>query len=233
MRTQTEQIRADLMSIATSHGDHSAHEGKNMNVTIMAPAPGAEHLSCMLDDGALVLAAQAGDQSAFSELWNRHSGMILRKLMRITNTREDAEDALQETFLKAFVHLGNFEARAKFSTWLTRIAINSGLMMLRRQRSRPTISIDSQLEGEAWKHWDVEDRTLDIEGSVIRTEYGAIIASAVSRLGPKLSIVTRHHLLNDCSVAETAASHGLTVGATKTRLLRARKALRSSLARHK
>ena len=203
----------------------------NIKITVSDRVP--DHMAEMLGDEVLVLAAQAGDESAFSELWIRHSEMILRVLMRVTRNREDAEDAMQEAFLKAFAHLGKFEARAKFSTWLTRIAINSGLMILRRQRSRPTISIDSQFDGENWKQWDMEDQNLDIENSYMWTECGAFIASAATRLEPALSAVLRHHLLNDCSVAETAKSHGLTVAATKSRLLRARKALRESLVRHR
>lgn len=210
-----------------------------MNVNTMVGDRGTGQLSKMLgvskmlsDDG-LVIAAQSGDEDAFSELWIRHSNMILRVLMRVTGNREDAEDALQDTFLKAFIHLGEFEARAKFSTWLTRIAVNCGLTILRRQRSRPTVSIDSQFDGETWKRWDVEDRSLDIESSYMKTECGAFIDSAVTRLGPTLSVVIQHQLLNDCSVAETAENHGLTVGATKSRLVRARNALRESLAWYK
>jgi RNA polymerase sigma-70 factor (ECF subfamily) len=200
-----------------------------MNIEIT----GSDRISKMLGDEVLVLAAQAGDETAFSELWIRHSQMVLRVLMRVTRNREDAEDAMQEAFLNAFAHLSKFEARAKFATWLTRIAINSGLMILRRHRSRPTISIDSQFDGENWKQWDMEDQNLDIEYSYMRTECSAFVASAVTRLQPALSVVFRHHLLNDCSVAETAKSQGLTVAATKSRLLRARRLLRESLARHR
>jgi RNA polymerase sigma factor (sigma-70 family) len=200
-----------------------------MDVNTMVRDPGTEHLPQVLGDDALVLAAQAGDEGAFRELWIRHSQMIFRVLMRVTRNREDSEDALQETFLKAFAHLGNFEARAKFSTWLTRIAVNSGLMILRRRRSRPTTTTDSQFDGETWKQWDVDDQRLDIEGSYLKTECDAFIESAVTRLRPTLSVVIRHQLLNDCSIAETAESYGLTVGATKSRLARARKALRESL----
>ena len=201
-----------------------------MNFNTMERNHGAEHLPQALGDDALVLAAQTGDEGAFTELWIRHSEMVLRVLMRVTKNREDAEDALQEAFLKAFAHLGTFESRAKFSTWLIRIAVNSGLMILRRQRSRPTVSIDSQFDGETWKQWDVEDRTLDIEGSYLRAERAGFIESAMNRLRPSLSDVIRHQLLNGCSVAETAERQGLTVGATKSRLVRARNALRESLA---
>jgi RNA polymerase sigma factor (sigma-70 family) len=200
-----------------------------MNVNTVVRDRRTEHLPQMPGDDALVLAAQAGDERAFGELWIRHSEMIFRVLMRVTRNREDAEDALQETFLKAFAHLGKFEARAKFSTWLTRIAVNSGLMILRRRRNRPTTTIDSQFDGETWKQRDVEDERFDIEESYLRTECRAFIESAaVTRLGPTLSVVIRHQLLHDCSVAETAQSHGLTLGATKSRLARARRALRDS-----
>lgn len=200
-----------------------------MNVNTMVRDRRTEHLPQVLGDDALVLAAQAGDGGAFSELWSRHSEMILRVLMGITRNREDAEDALQDTFLRAFAHLSKFEARAKFSTWLTRIAVNSGLMILRRRRNRHTISIDSQLAGQTWKHCDVEDQRMDTEGSYMRTECGASIEFAVTRLRPTLSVIIQHQLLHDCSVAETAKSHGLTLGATKSRLARARRALRESL----
>jgi RNA polymerase sigma factor (sigma-70 family) len=201
-----------------------------MNSDTMVRDCGTGQQSRVVGDDVLVLAAQAGDESAFSELWSRHSAIILRVLMRITRNREDAEDALQDTFLRAFAHLNKFEARAKFSTWLTRIAVNSGLMVLRRRRNRPTVSIDSQFTGETWKPCDVVDHRMDTERSYIRIECGASIESAVTRLRPTLSRIIQHQLLHDCSMAETAQSHGLTLGATKSRLARARRALRDSLA---
>lgn len=204
-----------------------------MNPNTLVQVHGSEHLSSLLRDDALVLAAQAGDEHAFAELWSRHSAMTLRVLLRVTKNREDAEDALQETFLKAFAHLGRFEARAKFSTWLTRIALNSGLMILRRRRSRPTLSMDTQLEGGGWQQWDFEDGSLNAEGSYMKAERAAVVASALKRLRPTLANVTQHQLNNHCSVAETAEYLGLSVPATKSRLLRARIAMRESLAWYK
>jgi RNA polymerase sigma-70 factor (ECF subfamily) len=201
-----------------------------MIVDTMVRNGGTEQSPQVLGDDVLVLAAQAGDESAFSELWSRHSRMILRVLLRITRNREDAEDALQDAFLRAFTHLSKFEARAKFSTWLTRIAVNSGLMILRRRRNRNAISIDSQFAGEARKPCDLADQRMDTEASFIRTERKASIVSALTRLRPTLSVIIEHQLLHNCSVAETARSHGLTVGATKSRMMRARRALRESLA---
>jgi RNA polymerase sigma factor (sigma-70 family) len=201
-----------------------------MKVDTMVRNCGTEQSPQVLGDDVLVLAAQAGDEGAFSELWRRHSPMILRVLLKITRNREDAEDALQDTFLSAFAHLSKFEARAKFSTWLARIAFNSGLMILRRRRNRNAISIDSQFAGETRKPCDLADQRMDTENSFIRTECGASIESALTLLRPTLSVIIQHQLLHDCSVAETARSHGLTLGATKSRLMRARRALRESLA---
>src|ERR1700744_4055518 len=105
----------------------------------------------------VVMAAQAGDEQAFGELWIRYSGMVFRQVMRILKNREDAEDVMQETFLRAFVHMDKFEARSQFSTWLTRIAVNGALMILRKERGRPTTSIDSRFEAGVWSQLEVED----------------------------------------------------------------------------
>src|SRR5271154_4050653 len=91
------------------------------------------------NDEFLVKAARSGEDWAFSELWLRHSKKIFNTMYRVTRNRQDAEDALQDAFLKAFLHLNNFDGRSSFSTWLTRIAINSALMILRRKRAHPEI----------------------------------------------------------------------------------------------
>src|SRR3984885_1047997 len=88
-------------------------------------------------DERLVAVAKSGDRSAFAELWKRHSRTAFGKVYQITKNRADAEDVIQDAWIKAFIHLNAFDGRAKFSTWLTRIAINSALMALRKRRSRP------------------------------------------------------------------------------------------------
>src|ERR1700735_1497871 len=91
----------------------------------------------------LVAAAKDGDHQAYAELCRRHSKQIFRRVLRITSDFADAEDTLQETLLKAYVHIGRFEGRSAFSSWLTRIAINSALMSLRKRRFRPAYSFES------------------------------------------------------------------------------------------
>src|ERR1700727_1987581 len=94
-------------------------------------------------DMYLVAPAKDGDHQAYAELWRRHSKQILRTVLRITRDVADAEDTLLETFLKAYIHIGGFEGRSAFSSWLTRIAINSALMLLRKKRSQPVYSFES------------------------------------------------------------------------------------------
>src|SRR5882724_10056900 len=88
-------------------------------------------------DEDLVAAAKLRDHPAFAELWTRHSNTAFKMAYRITGNRDDAEDAIQDAWMKAYMHLNTFDGRAKFSTWLTRIAMNSALMILRRRRARP------------------------------------------------------------------------------------------------
>ena len=97
-------------------------------------------------DMYLVVAAKNGDRQAYAELCRRHSQQVFRKVLRITGNIADAEDTLQEALLNAYVHIRGFEGRSAFSSWLTRIAINSALMLLRRKRSQPVYSFESDPE---------------------------------------------------------------------------------------
>jgi RNA polymerase sigma factor (sigma-70 family) len=93
------------------------------------------------NEESLVLAAKSGDSQAFVELSTPHTAKLLTRVNQITRNREDAEDVVQEAILRAFLHLDKFEGRSAFATWLTRIAINSALMRLRRKRAE-MISLD-------------------------------------------------------------------------------------------
>src|SRR5580692_11968840 len=96
----------------------------------------------------LVAAARAGSSAAFAELREMYARRVYRKLLTMTKNREDAEDALQDTFLRAYMALHTFEERSSFYTWVTRIAINSALMILRRRRIRSEVSFDNPGESE-------------------------------------------------------------------------------------
>ena len=103
-------------------------------------------------DEALVAAAKLGDHPAFVELWRRHWNRVFKAAYGITGKREDAEDAIQDAWMKAYLHLNTFDGRAKFSTWLTRIAMNSSLMILRKRRSHPGSSMEIT-NGDSWQLW--------------------------------------------------------------------------------
>jgi RNA polymerase sigma-70 factor, ECF subfamily len=179
-------------------------------------------------DEVLVAAARLGDRPAFAELWVRHSNTAFKVAYRITRNRDDAEDVIQEAWMKAYVHLKTFDSRAKFSTWLTRIAINSALMTLRRKRAHPETSMEVT-DGNTWQQWEVADQTKDVEELYATHEGVERLRRAICRLQPNLRNVVEIQQSTGCSVKEIADFEGISVAATKSRLLRARTVLRRIL----
>jgi RNA polymerase sigma-70 factor, ECF subfamily len=179
-------------------------------------------------DEALVAAAKLGDHPAFLELWRRHSNRVFKTAYGITGKREDAEDVMQDAWIKAYLHLNTFDGRAKFSTWLTRIAMNSSLMILRRKHSHPETSMEIT-DGDTWHHWDIADQAKNVEELYARRENVERLRRAICCLRPTLRIVVEIRQSDDRSVQEIAELAGLSVGATKSRLVRARKILRKAL----
>jgi len=177
----------------------------------------------------LVTAAREGDHSAFSELWNRHSKRAFRTIYRITRNQQDAEDALQDAFLKAFVHLNNFDGRSTFSTWLTRIAINTALMILRKNRAHPETSMEWTTDGDNWQQWETADTRANIEEHYAQKEAERHLDRAIHRLQPSLRSIIQIQQSCCSSVKEIAEVAGISVAATKSRLLRAKIVLRRSL----
>src|ERR1700678_2897141 len=127
----------------------------------------------------LVAAAKDGDHQAYAELCCRHSNQILRKILRITRDVADAEDTLQETLLKAYVHIGRFEGRSAFSTWLTQIAINSALMLLRKRRSQPMHSFETNPQAECFKFPEPMETSHNPEESCIQNALENELAKAI------------------------------------------------------
>jgi RNA polymerase sigma factor (sigma-70 family) len=181
------------------------------------------------DDAALVQAARSGEHHAFVELFNRHSPKVLRITYRVTKNQQDAEDALQDAFLNAYVHIAKYDGRAQFSSWLVRIAINSSLIILRRRRIRPEASIDSVPYKEGAQSWDVIDYTADIEMQYLNRESVLLLRQAINRLRPSLRDIVEIQQSHDMSIKETAEVANLSIPATKSRLLRARQALRRTM----
>ena len=178
----------------------------------------------------LVSMAKSGDVNAFVELIKRHADTVFLSTYRITGNRQDAEDALQESFLRAFIHMNKFQERSSFSTWLTRIAINSALMILRKKRSSSEISID-RTDGSAgdFETWEPRSPWEDPESRYVRRERHELLRQAIQQLPPVFRDVIELLQAKECSNREIAQSLGISVPAVKSRLARARKALRTSL----
>jgi RNA polymerase sigma-70 factor (ECF subfamily) len=172
-------------------------------------------------DEALVISAKAGMHLAYAELCRRHSTSIFRTIFRITRSEEDAEDGLQESLLKAFIHLKKFDGRSKFSTWLTRIAINSALMIVRKKRAHP----ESPFDGDMLSGLLISDPASDPERHFLERERNLQLRKAVRRLPPLLREATEIRYSEEVSVSEVAARTQASLFATKSRLLRARKSL--------
>jgi RNA polymerase sigma factor (sigma-70 family) len=140
----------------------------------------------LASDEALVISAKAGMHLAYAELCRRHSTSIFRTIHRITRSEEDAEDGLQESLLKAFIHLNKFDGRSKFSTWLTRIAINSALMIVRKKRAHP----ESPFDGDMLSGLLISDPASDPERHFLERERNLQPRKAVRRLPPLLREAT-------------------------------------------
>jgi RNA polymerase sigma-70 factor, ECF subfamily len=181
------------------------------------------------DESALVAAAKAGEVSAFETLVGRYERKIFRLTQNITQNREDAEDAMQEAFLKAYEHLQNFEGNSRFYTWLVRIAVNQALMKLRKRRPN-VVSLDEEVDtGEDMVPREVEDWGPSPADRYAQTQLSEILGKAIGELDPPFRIVFQLRDIEELSTEETAEALGLSVPAVKSRLLRARLKLRQSL----
>lgn len=154
---------------------------------------------------------------------------IFRTAYRITRNREDAEDAMQDACLQAIAHFPDFDGRSKFSTWLTRIAINSSLMILRKHRNAKTSSLNDSGDLEASMEIpEVRNPAPDAEERYLQKERATALHNEIEALRPSLKGVIELAQLSECSLRETADSLGLSIGAVKTRLFHARRILRNS-----
>src|ERR1700724_1789376 len=183
------------------------------------------------DEPVLVAAAQAGDISAFETLVSRYERKIFRLAQNITQNREDAEDVMEEAFLKAYEHLSGFQGNSRFYTWLVRIAVNQALMKLRKRRPNQ-VSIDEEVNtGEDLIPREIEDWGPSPEDRYKQTEMSDILSSTIADLDPPFRIVFQLRDIEELSTEETAEALGLSVPAVKSRLLRARLQLREKLTR--
>jgi RNA polymerase sigma-70 factor (ECF subfamily) len=155
------------------------------------------------NEASLLATAKSGETAALDTLYRAHAEKLFRTVHRITRNREDAEDAVQDSFLRAFLHLKSFDGRSTFSTWLTRIGINSALMILRKKRNSREISMHGAGEDETL--WEVPDSAPNPEIECAERERERFLRDAIAGLGPRLRRTLEFHTLQDHSLRETAA----------------------------
>jgi RNA polymerase sigma-70 factor (ECF subfamily) len=184
------------------------------------------------DESALVAKARAGDAQAFTDLVNQYERKIYRLAKHITQNDEDAEDVLQDTFMKAYEHLETFHGNSKFYTWIVRIAVNESLMKLRKRKSDRTVPLDEPVDtGEEMVTREIAVWDDNPEQRYSQEEMHQILNSAIESLKPDFRTVFILRDIEELSTEETAESLGISIPAVKSRLLRARLALREKLTR--
>jgi RNA polymerase sigma-70 factor (ECF subfamily) len=188
--------------------------------------PDASGYASAQGDQHLVLAARSGCGIAFNELWNLYSRRVYKTVFKITRNAQDAEDATQDSFLRAFLAFESFEGRASFYSWLTQIAINSALGILRKRRSRSEISLNPE------RQWDEEspavefrDSAPDPEQTCSKYQRRTKLMQAIRRLPENLRVAIEVYITEDCSVQEVAEKINISEAAVKSRLYRARRRL--------
>jgi RNA polymerase sigma-70 factor (ECF subfamily) len=180
-------------------------------------------------DGALVAATRRGDTQAFEELVLRHKQRVLAVAQRITNNREDAEDVVQESFHKAFLHLNTFQERSRFCTWLTRIAMNEAFMLLRRRRGVVEVLPENLDDGVNSSSEAFVDQGPNPEESCSQRERRQLLIEAINRLGPTIRTAILLRDIEERSVKETARILGTSITAVKARVFQGRRKLRRTL----
>ena len=187
------------------------------------------------DDLALVHAIRGGDVAAFEQLVKRYDSKLLRIARNVTHNSEDAEEAVQEAFLKVYQKLDQFQGHAKFSTWLIRITLNESLMKLRKQRATLKQLVDNDVDADSdseRRQFDVADWVPNPEMLYRASEFREILITSLQRLSPALKVVFVLRDIEEHSLRETSEILNLTETAVKTRLSRARLQLREDLSKY-
>jgi len=207
-----------------------------MQVELMSAIDEANATSSLADrlvadeDALLVAAAKARDTRAFELLVERHERKIFSMAQRITRNREDAEDVVQQSFQKAFMHLEKFAGKCLFYTWLTRIAINEALMLLRRKRRSHEVPFEeSSTKTESALPLNFLDSAPNPEDRCLDREQEQILSAALNELRPGVRKAIELRELGGLSTGETALVMGLSVAAVKARVFHGRRKLRETL----
>jgi len=194
----------------------------------------ADELDARRED-PLVRAVQAGVPEAFAQLYETYSPRLYRTIAKITKNPEDAQDALQETFLRAHLRVHAFEGRSSIYSWLSRIAINCALMILRKRRTRAEVLFDPQPDHRRCDatFFEVRDCAPNPEEAYDLRQRQTKTLRAIRRLDPKLQGALRMQMRHEWSVKEISQALNISVAAAKSRLYRARQQLSRSNADRK
>ena len=182
------------------------------------------------EEYAFLAAARRGDSAAFETLCKQSAKTVFHIARRMLRSKEDAEDVVQESFQLAFIHLKSFKGDSRFSTWLSRIAINAALMKMRKKHRLWDVSLDESTETEQpSSRLDVEDQGLNPEQFYAQKERQRILSEAMNELAPGMRKAIELRELDERSTEETARIMGISVGAVKARVFHGRRKLRERL----
>jgi RNA polymerase sigma-70 factor (ECF subfamily) len=185
------------------------------------------------EECGFLAAAKRGDSAAFEILCKQSASTVFHIARRMMRSKEDAEDVVQESFQLAFVHLKSFKGGSRFSTWLSRIAINASLMKLRRKKHSRNVSLDESAETEEPSFsQDVEDQGPNPEELYAHKERQRILFEALNELTPGMRKAIELRELGERSTRETAQIMGISPSAVKARVFHGRKILRERLKDH-
>jgi RNA polymerase sigma-70 factor (ECF subfamily) len=182
------------------------------------------------EEYAFLAAAKRGDSAAFEILCKQSANTVFRVARQMMRNNEDAEDVVQESFQQAFIHLKSFNGDSRFSTWLSRIAINAALMKLRKKHRKWDVSLDESAEtDESSSRLDVEDQGLNPEQLYAQKERQRILSEAMNELTPGMRKAIELRELGERSTEETARIMGISAAAVKARVFHGRRKLRERL----
>jgi RNA polymerase sigma factor (sigma-70 family) len=206
-------------------------ENLQTGITLESGLGQSVHSLTAASDALLVTWAKNGEHLAYVELCRRHREMVFRVALKITRNRGDAEDVLQDSWMRALTHIGSFDGRSTFSTWVTRIAINSALMILRKRRTRREFSLDDPIDPGDCRVTEILEPSRNPEERCLETERIRLVRQAIKRLPSKLRTAIEICQAQDGSLSDLAMLAGVSLPTMKSRLLRAKLKLREPLSR--
>jgi RNA polymerase sigma factor (sigma-70 family) len=206
-------------------------ENSQTGITLESGLGQSVHSLTAASDALLVTWAKNGEHLAYVELCRRHREMVFRVALKITRNRGDAEDVLQDSWMRALTHIGSFDGRSTFSTWVTRIAINSALMILRKRRTRREFSLDDPIDPGDCRVTEILEPSRNPEERCLETERIRLVRQAIKRLPSKLRTAIEICQAQDGSLSDLAMLAGVSLPTMKSRLLRAKLKLREPLSR--